>query len=132
MRSTASRAAELRDDRGSAPAEFVMIGTLVVLIALALLQLVLALHVRNTLISSAHEGARHAAAADREPADGAQRALEVASQSLPGVDASAQAAAVRIDGADGVRVTLTAPIPVVGTWGAGNMTVEARAIEEGQ
>ncbi len=109
-----------------------MIGTLVVLLALALLQVVLALHVRNTLISSAHEGARHAATADREPADGADRALEVAHQSLPGVEVRADGATVSIDGAEGVRVTLSAPVPVIGTWGMGDMTVEARALEEGR
>lgn len=109
-----------------------MIGTLVVLIAFALIQLVLALHVRNTLLSSAHEGAHHAAQADRVPEDGATRALEVAAASLPGIDASASAAQISVGGADAVVVTLAAPVPVIGAWGWGDMSVEARAFEEGR
>ncbi|WP_084078839.1 TadE/TadG family type IV pilus assembly protein [Demequina sp. NBRC 110057] len=127
-----SRAASWRDDRGSATADFVMIAALVVVIALALLQLVLAMHVRNTLLSSAQEGARHAAAADRGVAEGAARALEVAAASIPGTRASAGADATTVDGAPAVRVTMTAPVPMLGWWGPVDVTVSARALEEEQ
>ncbi len=40
--------------------DFVLVGTLVILIFVALLQLALVLHVRNILIDSAAEGARPA------------------------------------------------------------------------
>ncbi|WP_284327555.1 TadE family protein [Demequina litorisediminis] len=125
-----SREARRRDDQGSATAEFVMLGTLVVLIAIGLVQLVLALHVRNVLLSSAQEGARHAAAADRAPADGASRALEVAGASIPGVSAAASAEAITVAGAPAVSVTVSAPVPVLGWWGPADIDVTARALEE--
>ena len=60
-----------RDDRGSAVVEFTLVGVLLTVLFLALLQLGLALHVRNTLVASAAEGARYAANADRTPDEGA-------------------------------------------------------------
>ena len=107
-----------------------MIAALVVFIALALVQLVLALHVRNTLLSSAYEGARHGAQADREPGDGAERAVALATASIPGVRAEATADVQDTGAGEAVRVTLTAPLPVVGLWGPGDLTVSARALEE--
>ncbi|RIJ01598.1 pilus assembly protein, partial [Clavibacter nebraskensis] len=53
----------MRDDRGSAPAEFVMVGALLVVLALSVVQLALALHVRTTVLDAAAEGARTAALA---------------------------------------------------------------------
>ncbi|WP_307807351.1 TadE/TadG family type IV pilus assembly protein [Naasia sp. SYSU D00948] len=44
-------------DDGSAPAEFVMVGAVLVLLVLSVLQLGLALHVRNTVTDAAAEGA---------------------------------------------------------------------------
>ncbi|WP_414172598.1 TadE/TadG family type IV pilus assembly protein [Clavibacter tessellarius] len=46
----------MRDDRGSAPAEFVMVGALLVVLALSVVQLALALHVRTTVLDAAAEG----------------------------------------------------------------------------
>ena len=130
MRSTRSRGAD--GDRGSAAVEFVLVGTLVVLIGLAVVQLVIALHVRNTLTSSAYEGARHAARADRDLGDGSERATTMARDALAGLDTVASARADQVAGATVVTVSLEAPVPLVGLWGPGTMTVQARAIEEGR
>ena len=46
-------------------------------IFLAVFQLGLALHIRNTLIACASEGARYGARADATPADGERRAREL-------------------------------------------------------
>ena len=46
------------DDGGSAVVDFTLVGILLTFLFLALLQLGLALHVRNTLVASAAEGAR--------------------------------------------------------------------------
>lgn len=117
-------------ERGSAAVEFVLVGTLVVLIGLAAVQLVLALHVRNTLTSSAYEGARYAAQADRSLTDGRERSLEMVSSALGGIDVQATVSTETHDGADVVLVTLEAPVPLVGLWGPGTMDVRARAFVE--
>ncbi|MFN3866849.1 MAG: TadE family protein [Demequina sp.] len=128
MRSTPSPAADR--DRGSAAVEFVLVGTLVVLIGLAVLQLVLALHVRNTLLSSAYEGARHGARADMTLADATTRSEEVARAALGQRELLATASHAMEDGADVVVVTIEADVPVVGLWGPRPMRVEARAFDE--
>lgn len=51
------------DERGSAVAEFTLVGILLTVVALAVVQLALALHVRNTVLDAAAEGARYAALA---------------------------------------------------------------------
>ena len=72
MTAARARASALRRDAGSAVAEFVLVSALLALVFAALLQIGLALHVRNTVVDSAIAGARMAAAADRSEADGAQ------------------------------------------------------------
>ena len=67
----------LRDDRGSAVAEFVMVGALLTVLTLSVLQLGLALHIRNTVQDAAAEGARYGALADNTPADGVRRTAEL-------------------------------------------------------
>jgi Flp pilus assembly protein TadG len=129
MRLTRSPAAD-RADRGSAAVEFVLVGALVTLLGLALVPLVLVLHVRNTLTSSAHEGARHGAQADRSLADGERRAQEMAADALGGLDVDATARLDWADGAAVVVVEVRAPAPVIGLWGPGTLTVDARAFDE--
>ncbi|MFV0634284.1 TadE/TadG family type IV pilus assembly protein [Demequina sp.] len=119
-----------RADRGSAPVEFLLVGMLVVVMGLALVQVVLMLHVRNTLTSSAYEGARHAAQADRTLADGEQRALAMAADALGGIATQARSRTDTAEGAPVVVVELTAPVPVLGLFGVGSVTVDARAFDE--
>lgn len=103
---------------------------LLVILVGALMQLALALHVRNTLISCAAEGARLAASEDRSLAEGEVRAEFLAEASLGGYPVQADASMTMVDGAPVVVVSLTAPTPVVGLWGFGSMSVQARAIKE--
>ena len=124
-RSTPSPAA---DDAGSAVVDFVLVGALLVVLAVGLFQLTLTLHVRNIMLSSASEGAHFGALGDVTPADGAARASELAAAALGGMDVSATGQTV--DAGHVVEVTLSAPVPVLGIWGAGTMTVTAHAIEE--
>jgi Flp pilus assembly protein TadG len=65
------------DDDGSAVVEFTFVAALLTALTLAVLQLGLALHVRNTVIDAAAEGARFAALADNGPADGVARTKEL-------------------------------------------------------
>ena len=90
------------------------------------------LHVRNTLIDCAADGARYGALADRGPADGAARARALISQDLSGryaehVDAGYE----NVDGLDTVVVRVSAPLPVLGLVGAGRvLTVSGHALAE--
>jgi hypothetical protein len=65
-----------RDD-GSAVVEFTLVAVLLTALTLSVLQLGLALHVRNTVIDAAAEGARFAALADNGPAAGVTRTKEL-------------------------------------------------------
>ncbi len=117
-------------DDGSVVVEQLMTMILVVMIALGVLQVALAVHVRNTLIEAAAEGARLAARSDRDLDDGAARAESLAAESLGGLDVSADAAGATVAGMPAVVVTVTAPVPVLGLWGPGEATVHGTALEE--
>jgi TadE-like protein len=111
-----------------------MVSALVALLFVAVFQLGLALHVRNTLISCASEGARLGARADATPADGAARARELISSSLSGRFArNVTAQVVTAGGVQVVAVEVVAPLPVLGPLGPdGGLTVAGRAFLESQ
>ncbi|MDO5494448.1 MAG: pilus assembly protein [bacterium] len=113
-------------------AEFVMVGALVILIFVALIQLSLALYVRNILMDSAAEGARHGAVAGAGPEDAANRTRYLISLALPEHFASGVSAReVSRDGIRAVRVEVRAHLPVVALTGVGPaLTLSAHAIDE--
>ncbi len=111
-------------------AEQLMTMVLVVLVGLGVMQAALALHVRNTLVEAAAEGARLAARTDRTMSDGAQRAEAIAAGALGGIEATAHASSGSWNGADTVVVTVTAPIPLVGLWGPATTSVRGTALDE--
>lgn len=121
-------------DRGSAVAEFAMVSALVVLFFLAAFQLGFALYVRNTLIQNAAEGARYGARADASPGMGAQRARELISSSLSSRYARGVSADVVSEGGGQVvRVTVRAPLPILGPFGPSQaLEVSGRAYQESQ
>lgn len=110
-----------------------MTAALLTLLMLVVLQVGLALHVRNTLIWCAGEGARVGARSGGTPAAAAERTRRLIGESLSerftdGVTASVQPAGdVPV-----VQVRVRAPVPVVGMWGPVRaMEVSARAYAEG-
>ena len=106
------------DDTGSAPVEFVLVGTLLTLLTLAVVQLALAVYIRNVVHDAAVEGAYYGALADTSPADGAARTQAlIAAATGGGLDATVTASPQ--DGASGaeVAVTVTATLPLVGLIG---------------
>lgn len=119
-------------DAGSAVVEFVLVSILVVVLLLAVVQLGMALHIRNTLISAAGEGARFAAAADRYPEDGAEHTRVLIRQSLP--DSYADHVSARyavVGGVPTVEVEVQADLPVFGWIGpSGALRVTGHAMEE--
>ena len=111
-------------DRGAAVVDFVLVGGLVTVLFVAIVQLTLVLHVRNVLIDCAAQGARYAAAAGREPAEGVGRTVELATAELSAAYAGdVTAARARVGGVDVVEVTVRAPMPVVGLLGPGGVLV---------
>ena len=112
--------------------DFALVGALLVLVLLAVLQLAVATHVRNTLVASAAEGAREAAAADRGLADGVRRTRELVDESLPRAYAADVTAWYEDDA--GLRtavVQVRAPLPVLGLVGpSADLTVVGHALLE--
>lgn len=108
----------LRDERGSAPAEFAMVGGLLVLLLLAVMQFTLVLLVRNTVQDAAAQGARVAAFADGTLVDGETRTRELLVASLGARYAQRVSARYVLD--DGIRVVevrVDSPLPVIGLIG---------------
>ncbi|GAA2169261.1 hypothetical protein GCM10009845_35110 [Pedococcus bigeumensis] len=107
-----------RPESGSAVADFVLVSALVSVLFVAILQVGLTLHVRNTLISCASEGARLGARAGSSPQEGAARTRDLISASLSSRFAGDVSADVTVD--DGVLVVavrVRAPLPVLGPLG---------------
>lgn len=123
------------DDAGSAVVDFVLTSALLLFVFLAVFQLGLALHVRNTLVSCASEGARYGARSGSSPEQGAQRARDLIDTSLSARYSEAVSTRVETTGA-GVEVLVvdvTAPVPVVGPVGPGDgFEVRGRAFLEDQ
>lgn len=121
-----------RGDRGSAIVEFTLVGVLLTFLFLALLQLGLALHVRNTLLASAAEGARYGANADRDPVQGAALTRRLIRDSLADSLADAVTAGVEtVDGLPTVYVQVEARLPLIGLLGpARGIRVRGHALEE--
>ena len=121
-----------RDERGSAVVDFVLVLVVLVPLFLGIVQVALVLHVRNTLVSAASEGARYAATFDRGPADGAAMTRATVAEVLsPRFATAVSAAETTVDGYPGVVVRVDARVPALGLWGpAVALTVDGHAVEE--
>jgi hypothetical protein len=118
-------------DRGSAVVEFALVAPLVLLVALAVLQVALALHVRATLTSAAAEGARAAALAGADPASGVRRARVMLAQNVAAtVVRHVTAQRTTVDGLPVMAVRIEATLPLVGLLGPTTMTVVGHALQE--
>jgi Flp pilus assembly protein TadG len=112
--------------------EFTLVSIVLVTLFLAVLQLGLAIHVRNTLVASAAEGARHAANADRDLADGERRTRTLISQALSRtLVQQVSSRYVQSGGVQLVEVEVSATLPVFGLLGIERgLTVTGHAIDE--
>ena len=121
-------------ESGSAVADFAMVAGLLSLLFLAIFQLGLALHIRNTLIACASEGARYGARADATPKDGAARARELIRASLSsGYAEHITSETTTVKGITVVVLHIDAPLPVIGPLGPDRLLrIQARAFSEGQ
>ena len=120
-----------RDD-GSAIAEFTMVIGLLTILTLSVIQLALALHIRNTVLDAAAEGARFAALADNRPSDGVQRTRDLISTAL-GDDYASDVTGEYGTwlGQPSAVVTVRTPLPLVGLIGIdGGLEVAGHAAVE--
>lgn len=117
--------------RGSAAVDFVLVSALLTLLFVGVLQLALALHVRNTLVDSAGEGARHGALVGRGPDDAVQRTRELISSALvDDLAGDVTASTQTLGGVQTVVVTVRAPLPVIGLVGPRSLQVQGHAVDE--
>jgi len=121
-------------ESGSAVADFAMVAGLLSLLFLAVFQLGLGLHIRNTLIACASEGARYGARADATPQDGVARASQLISASLSSRYAGhVTAVTATVAGLAVVQLRIEAPLPVLGPFGPDRrLVVQARSFSERQ
>ena len=107
-----------RDERGSAVVDFVMVGSLLTMFFLAIIQLTLVLHVRNTLIEAAASGARYGTLSDRVASDAEERAAMLIGTALNSDFAQdISTTEVTFRGLRTLEVTIKAPMPVIGLIG---------------
>jgi hypothetical protein len=99
----------------------------------ALLQLALSLHVRNTLVDCASDGARYGGLVGHTATDARERTEELISTAVSPRYADDVAASVTsVDGVAVVEVRVRAPLPVIGLLGVGGqLTVTGHGLVEG-
>lgn len=105
-------------EAGAAVVDFVLVGALVTVIFVALIQLALVLHVRNTVADAASSAARYGALGDRTAADAQARAVLLVGTALgPDYAQDVSVSVQTSNGMDILIVTISAPLPVVGLFG---------------
>ena len=105
-------------EQGSAVVDFVLVGGLLTMFFLAIIQLTLILHVRNTLIDAAASGARYGTLADRSAADAEERTRNLIATALsPGFAEQVSTSEATVEGLRTLEVTVRAPMPVIGLIG---------------
>lgn len=109
-------------ERGSAVVDFVLVGGLLTMFFLAIIQLTLVLHIRNTLIDAAASGARYGTLADRNASDAVGRTRSLIGMALnEGFAEQVSAREVTVQGMRTLEVTVRSPMPVIGFIGPRDM-----------
>jgi hypothetical protein len=120
-----------RGDRGSAVVEFTLVAPLILLLALGVLQVALALHVRATLTAAAAEGARAAALAGGDPAVAVRRTRDLLARNVAGsVVQGISAGWESVDGLGTMAVRIDGSLPMIGLLGPSVLTVVGHALPE--
>ncbi len=118
-------------ERGSATVEFALVAPLVTVVAIAIIQLALTLHVRSTAASAAAEGARASALAGADLQAGERRARALLAATLAD-DLVSDVTATRQfeDGLAVVRLGIDLRLPLIGMLGPTAMHVDGHALSE--
>ena len=120
-------------ESGSAVAEFVMVSALLTALTLMVLQLALALHIRNTVLDAAAEGARYAALADSGLDPGVARSRDLITSAIgPAYATNVEGTYADVAGQPGVQIRVLAPLPLIGLLGLNRgLEVTGHAAVEG-
>jgi Flp pilus assembly protein TadG len=108
------------NDRGSAVVENLLVTVLLTTLALAVVQLALALHVRTTVADAASEGARFGSLAGNGTAEAVQRTRTLIDTAIgDGYVTRVRAAYGDYRGRPSIAVTVDGTLPVIGLLGVG-------------
>lgn len=106
------------DEAGASPVEFVLVGSLLTFLTLAVMQFGLAVYVRNVVQDAAVEGAFHAALADTTIEDGAQRTQRIVARTVGLQFAqNVDARETHAFGYPAVEITVSSTLPILGLLG---------------
>jgi hypothetical protein len=99
----------------------VLVGALLTVLTLSVIQLGLALLIRNTVQDAASEGARYGALADNRPADGVGRTKQLIEAAIgPAYAKNVTISPGSYDGFPSYAITVKAPLPLIGLIGIPN------------
>lgn len=125
------RSDRTRDDRGSAVLDVAVMAPLLMVVVLGVVQVGLAVYVRETLASAAAEGARVAAVSGGDAAAGERRIRSALATTLADdVVESVTAHATSSAGLPVVEVEVRARLPLLGLLGPSVLVVHGHAIGE--
>lgn len=118
-------------DEGNASVEFALVAPLLLLIGIAVLQLMLALHIRTVITSAAIEGARVGALVGSDLVTAEQRTREVLLANIAGTTvANVHASRTTLAGVPMIAVQVDAELPLLGVYGLTTMSLTGHAYVE--
>ena len=134
MRSRVSRRNvhdRLASEDGNASVEFALVAPLLMLVALAVLQLMLASHVRSVVTSAAIEGARVAALADGDLARAESRTRSILESNIAGAAVHSITASQVTEGENEMfAMVVETELPLIGFYGPTSMKLTGHALAE--
>ena len=134
MRSRVSRRNvhdRLASEDGNASVEFSLVAPLLMLVALAVLQLMLAIHVRSVVTSAAIEGARVAALADGDLARAESRTRSILESNIAGAAVHSITASQVTEGENEMfAMVVETELPLLGFYGPTSMKLTGHALAE--
>lgn len=108
-----------------------MVAGLLTLVVVAVMQLALALHVRNTVLDAAAEGARYAALAGVGIDGGIERTEDLIATALgDGFEVHTSGSFAEFSGQPVIEISVTAPLPLLGLLGPTSLEVSGHAAVE--
>ena len=111
---------EGQDERGAAVPEFVLVLMVLIPLVFGIAQVALVLHVRNTIVAAASDGARAAAMLGATPDAAGERTREVIRTTVSDRFAeSVTAGRSQSGGVAVIEVRVRAEVPPRGLWGPG-------------
>lgn len=123
--------ARFTSEHGNASVEFALVAPLLMLVALAVLQLMLAIHVRTVVTSAAIEGARVAALVDGDLNRAESRTRSILESNIAGTAVQSISASRVTEGVNELfAVVVETELPLLGFYGPTSMKLTGHALAE--